>query len=110
MNKKLKHLSLGLMAVGVLGAGGYGLYTVGMKQGMDMAMPAAGAVAPANPAGSGEAVPQTIAQGEEATRRHIASGIKAGDTDPVTGKKIIYYHDPMAVSYTHLTLPTNREV
>ena len=95
MNKKLKHLSLGLIAVGVLGAGGYGLYAVGMKQGMDMATPAAGAVAPANPAGASEAVPQTIAQGEEATRRHITSGLKAGDIDPATGKKIIYYRDPM---------------
>ncbi len=95
MNKKLKHLSLGLIAVGVLGAGGYGLYAIGMKQGMDMAMPAAGAGAAASPVGASEAVPQTIAQGEEATRRHIASGIKAGDMDPVTGKKIIYYHDPM---------------
>ena len=95
MNIKLKYLSLCLMAVGVMGAGGYGLYAVGMKQGMDMATPAAGAVAPANPAGASEAVPQTIAQGEEATRRHITSGLKAGDIDPATGKKIIYYHDPM---------------
>src|SRR5204863_610267 len=32
---------------------------------------------------------------EDATRRHIAAGLKAGDTDPATGKKILYYHDPM---------------
>ena len=40
-------------------------------------------------------MPQGIAQGEEATRRHIAAGLKAGDTDPATGSKILYYHDPM---------------
>jgi len=40
-------------------------------------------------------LPQSIAQGEEATRRHINDGIKAGDIDPVTNKKILYYHDPM---------------
>jgi len=50
----------------------------------------------AMPAGVGaDTVPQSIAQGEEATRKHIAAGIKAGDTDPSTGKKILYYHDPM---------------
>lgn len=36
-----------------------------------------------------------IAQGEAATRRHIEQGIKAGDIDPVTGREILYYHDPM---------------
>lgn len=35
-------------------------------------------------------------EGEDATRRHIASGLKAGDTDPVSGRKILYYNDPMA--------------
>ena len=40
-------------------------------------------------------VPQSIAQGEEATRRHIQTGIKAGDIDPSTGSKVLYYHDPM---------------
>jgi len=37
----------------------------------------------------------TIAQGEEATRRHLREGLKAGDTDPVTGRRILNYHDPM---------------
>ena len=41
------------------------------------------------------AVPQSVAQGEEATRRHISAGLKAGDTDPTTGSKILYYQDPM---------------
>ena len=36
-----------------------------------------------------------MADGEEATRRHISAGLKAGDTDPATGSKILYYRDPM---------------
>jgi membrane fusion protein, copper/silver efflux system len=39
--------------------------------------------------------PMSIAQGEAATRRHIETGIKAGDIDPATGAKVLYYHDPM---------------
>ena len=92
MNKK--YLIAALLAAGVLGAAGYGLYTLGMKNGSSMA----GASIPAT-AGSQSAVPaadpQSVAQGEEATRRHIGAGLKAGDTDPVTGRKILYYHDPM---------------
>jgi Cu(I)/Ag(I) efflux system membrane fusion protein len=42
-----------------------------------------------------EAAPMTITQGEEATQRHIKDRLKAGDVDPMTGKKILYYHDPM---------------
>jgi Cu(I)/Ag(I) efflux system membrane fusion protein len=59
------------------------------------------ATAPAVPASTGApaptptAAPQSIAEGEEATRRHIAAGIKAGDVDPANGRKILYYHDPM---------------
>lgn len=37
----------------------------------------------------------TIAQGEEATRRHIRDGLRAGAIDPLTGKRILNYHDPM---------------
>lgn len=37
----------------------------------------------------------SIAQGEEATRRHVRDGLKAGDMDPQTGKRILNYHDPM---------------
>ena len=91
MNKKLKPVLIVLIAAVALGAGGYGLYRTGMNQGMTMG------ASMSSPAASDakEGVPQTIAQGEEATRRHITSGIKAGDVDPVTGKKVIYYHDPM---------------
>ena len=85
---KSKPLLIGLVAAGVVGAAGYGLYVMGMNRGMGMAPTAA-----AGPAA--QSVPQGIAQGEEATRRHITAGIKAGEVDPATGKKILYYHDPM---------------
>ena len=98
---KLKTLLIGLVAAGALGAAGYGLYATGMNRGMNLGMNIASAPASAGgseaPAAAGptQAVPQSIAQGEEATRRHIAAGIKAGEVDPATGKRILYYHDPM---------------
>jgi Cu(I)/Ag(I) efflux system membrane fusion protein len=93
---KLKPLLIGLVAAGILGAAGYGLYGMGMNRGMGMAAAPAPALGDA-PAGAAatQSVPQSIAEGEEATRRHIKSGIKAGEVDPNTGKKVLYYHDPM---------------
>ncbi len=88
-----------VLTAGLLGAGGYGLYSLGMKRGSSMGaadLPAAMqsvAATPTTPAAS-----MSMAQGEEATRRHISAGLKAGDIDPVTGSKIIYYHDPMVPS------------
>ena len=99
---KRKSLVIGLIAIALLGAAGYGVYALGMKHGMGMntATPAVTPNPSANEpattsAADVEPVPQSIAQGEDATRRHITAGIKAGDIDPVTGKKILYYHDPM---------------
>ena len=85
----------GLVAAG-LGAAGYGLYEYGMAQGMKLhaAAPAgevaAGAAAAVDPSKWG------IPEGEKATRRHIRDGLRAGQVDPVTGREILYYHDPMA--------------
>ncbi len=95
----MKRLTLLAIAVGtaaVLGGTGYGLYVAGMQRGMGSAPGAStsGSVA-SQPAGGTEPVPQSIAQGEAATRRHMQSGIKAGDIDPSTGKRILYYQDPM---------------
>lgn len=63
-----RFLWIGLAAAAVMAVAGYGLYALGMHQGMAMGS------MPLNP-GEGAAaagLPQTIAQGEEATRRHIA--------------------------------------
>ena len=90
----LKPVAIGLLTAAALGAAGYGLYNVGMQRGMRLTNAVQSA-----PAASASAVtaapPQGIAQGEAATRRHLASNLKAGDIDPVVGRKILYYHDPM---------------
>ncbi|AOS78026.1 efflux RND transporter periplasmic adaptor subunit [Hydrogenophaga borbori] len=93
MNKN--HLIALLIAAGVLGAAGYGLYALGMKNGSRMTAVTAPAGSAPTPVAAPAAEPQSIAEGEEATRRHISAGLKAGDTDPVSGRKILYYHDPM---------------
>ena len=80
---------MALAAAGVLATGGYGLYALGMHQGMGMAAPAAAsAVVGTTPAANDES-------GENATRRHLAAGLKAGDVDPRVGSKILFYQDPM---------------
>jgi Cu(I)/Ag(I) efflux system membrane fusion protein len=69
---KLKFIVIGLIAAGVLGAGGYGLYHLGIDHGKGMSgTNAAGAGADLDPA------------------------VKAGNVDPSTGKKVLYWHDPM---------------
>ena len=98
---KTKVLASVVVAAALVVAGAYGVYQLGMHRGMGMggapSTMASGAPVAAAMAASAatEAVPQSIAQGEDATRRHITSGIKAGDVDPMTGKKVLYYHDPM---------------
>ncbi len=92
----IKTLIVGVAAATALGGAAYAVYTLGMQRGMGMAatpVTPTAAMASAPPTGS---APMSVAQGEEATRRHIASNIKAGDLDPVTGKRVLYYHDPMA--------------
>ncbi len=76
-------------------AGGYGLYMFGMQRGMGMAGATASPGSPAGNASPASSGPQSAAEGQDATRRHQQSGLKAGDVDPMTGKKILYYHDPM---------------
>ena len=101
-----KILGASLVVAVLISVGGYGLYTLGMKRGMNMGgdtgagsapnLPMQAASSPGQPqAASTAAIPQGIAEGEDATRRHIAAGIKAGETDPANGRKILYYHDPM---------------
>jgi Cu(I)/Ag(I) efflux system membrane fusion protein len=62
-----KTILLALVAAGLFAAGGYGLYRIGMTRGMTMAAAA--------PAGS--------------------AGQSGAGTDPATGKKVLYWHDPM---------------
>jgi Cu(I)/Ag(I) efflux system membrane fusion protein len=83
-------LVIGAITASVLAAAGYGLYQLGLKRGMGEVH-----VAPMKAAALAGTVPSGIAQGEDATRRHQQSGLKAGDVDPDTGRKILYYHDPM---------------
>src|SRR5436309_3971324 len=59
-----------VIALAFVAAGGYGLYRLGMNQGIQMS---------AGPPGGGTA----------------AGPQKAGDVDPATGKKVLYWHDPM---------------
>lgn len=90
---KLKNLLIGLVAAGVLGAAGFGLYRLGVARGMGVSA----AVSPDKTPAAAPVDPSTwgVPEGEAATRRHIADGLKAGRVDPVTGRKILYYHDPM---------------
>ena len=78
MNRK--HLTLAIGAVLVLGLAGFGLYRLGMERGGAQAP--AGAPATTMPA----AGPQSVAEGEDATRRHVQAGLKAGDVDPTNGQ------------------------
>lgn len=65
MNRKI--IAIALLAAVIVGAGGYGVYRLGMNKGMDAA---AGAVQAGQP-GAGGAV------------------------DQATGKRVLYWHDPM---------------
>jgi Cu(I)/Ag(I) efflux system membrane fusion protein len=95
---KRKPLLITVVLSAALGAGSYGLYMAGMQRGMGMgasAAPDAASGPPVVPAAANGKLPQSIAEGEEATRRHIQAGIKAGAVDPATGSRVLYYHDPM---------------
>src|ERR1043166_722370 len=68
-----ERLVLTLVAAAAIGAGGYGLYRLGIDRGMQMRDPASGA----------------------ATMTASGAPQKPGDVDPSTGKKVLYWHDPM---------------
>jgi Cu(I)/Ag(I) efflux system membrane fusion protein len=69
-----KTLLLTLIVAGAVGAGGYGVYRLGLNQGMQVTGNA--------PNGAAAAATSAAAQ-------------KAGDVDPTNGKKVLYWHDPM---------------
>jgi membrane fusion protein, copper/silver efflux system len=64
---KTRTLIVVFLLAGVAGAAGYGLYSLGMDRGMKMGGPAA----------AGGGAPQ------------------AGAIDPATGRRVLYWHDPM---------------
>jgi len=70
----IKNLALALIVAGALGAGGYGIYRLGVDRGLQMADVAASGAAPT--------AASTGAQ-------------RAGNIDPASGKKVLYWHDPM---------------
>ncbi|MEO6744564.1 MAG: efflux RND transporter periplasmic adaptor subunit [Caldimonas sp.] len=95
---KSKLILICLVIAVLIGAGGYGAYRLGIERGIASGGSAAASskdASGATPSDSKVAGPPSAAEGEDATRRHIQAGLKAGDIDPVTGKKILYYHDPM---------------
>ena len=94
MNKKLTFTVIAVAAAAVIG--GYAAFEMGMQRGSSMPATtnASASSAQRAPAVAGK-LPQGIAEGEDATRRHMTAGIKAGDMDPVAGSKVLYYHDPM---------------
>ena len=71
---KNRNLIFALLVVVVMGVGGYGLYRLGMNHAMQLNSTASNA-APAAPS--------------------AASAQKPGDVDGKTGKKVLYWHDPM---------------
>lgn len=69
-----RRLSLSILVAGLIAVGGYGLYRLGMRHAMDRN-------AGASPLASAAAT----SPGPQ----------KSGDVDPVNGKKVLYWHDPM---------------
>ncbi len=69
-----KETLVALLAVVAIAAGGYGVYRLGISHGIRMSDNSTGAATVSSSPG--------VAQ-------------KAGDIDPTTGKKVLYWHDPM---------------
>ncbi len=83
-------------ALVVLVISGYGAYSLGLRRGLNTST--GGEILEANtrPASSTEDPTLcTTAQLEDATRRHVDESIAAGDIDPVTGRAVLHYYDPM---------------
>jgi Cu(I)/Ag(I) efflux system membrane fusion protein len=71
-----RKLIVALALAGVAAAGGYGLYRVGLQEGMN----ASAALTP----------------NAAVTAETNSVPLKVGDVDPTTGKKVLYWQDPMA--------------
>jgi membrane fusion protein, copper/silver efflux system len=88
---KKKQIAIIAAAVAALAVAGAGMYWLGAQRAVEPLPATTGSAAPSPTQGG----PQSIAEGEEATRRHLRTGVKAGDVDPANGRKVLYYHDPM---------------
>lgn len=90
----MKNRIIAIALVVALGAAvAAAMYWLGLQRGMNRATPATSSPQPA--AANEDPTNWSLVQGQAATRRHMAQGLKAGDMDPQTGRKIQYYHDPM---------------
>jgi Cu(I)/Ag(I) efflux system membrane fusion protein len=69
---KTRNLVIAIAAASLLGASGYGIYRIGVDRGKKLASPL-----------SGSGTPESIGMQQ------------AGRLDPQTGKRILYWHDPM---------------
>ncbi len=92
---KFQKLVFGGIGAAVLGAAGWEIYHLGVERGLERATDASMSKLGASAQGTTQASAQNGAEGENATRRHMKLGLKAGDIDPANGRKILYYHDPM---------------
>lgn len=91
----LKTIIVFIFVILMMIAAGYAAYQWGMQRGMGMStMSANTTAAKATKDPSNWSIPE----GEEATRRHMEAGLKAGDIDPDTGRQILFYQDPMVPS------------
>jgi Cu(I)/Ag(I) efflux system membrane fusion protein len=70
---KTRRFTLVVLVVATLGVAGYGLYRLGVNRGMQTVGATPAAKAPMS----------------------VTSAQKPGDVDPTTGKKVLYWHDPM---------------
>ncbi len=68
----IKKALLWVVAIGIVAAGSYGLYSAGRHQGMKMAAPAS-----------------------DSAQATGAVAKSSGSVDPATGKEVLYWHDPM---------------
>ena len=86
-----------LTTLAAMAGTGYAGYRYGASPAAhgDSAVPLGKPMAQGGAMGLPQRSAMSIPQGEAATRRHIEAGIKAGDIDPATGAKVLYYHDPM---------------
>lgn len=94
MNNNFK-LGLGLLGIAVAV---YLAYRLGRREGMstiEQTAPLEQISAASAPTLAVDPSQWSISEGGEATRRHMEQGLKAGDIDPVTGREILHYYDPM---------------